>query len=516
MTDGLKTHDEALWRGDRAVEPLLRVVNASKRYKGVHAIRGLNFDVMPGEVHALVGENGAGKSTLCKAIAGAIALDEGQISINGQPVMLNSPKDALKHGVAMVYQETSLVPTMTVAQNIELGHEKMFMRHRTLNIAAQQLLMSMNFHVDPALYVSTLGTAQKQMVEITRALRSGARIVILDEPTASLSPEEVSQLFNVVENLRGVGFGIIFISHALEESLQIADRVTVLRDGELQIQEKTASLTRDNLVRHMVGRAIDQTHYAAPTDRSTVSHARPVLSVENVTMGTTVKNMSFAAYAGEVVGIAGLIGAGRTETAKIVTGALKRNRLHGGRILLNGRQIRYRVPAQAVRDGLVYMTEDRKREGFFETMSIEENIYLGHLATKRGRTPFVSRRSMRQVAAERIKHLNIRALNPAAKIVELSGGNQQKVTVAKSIVQEPDVLIFDEPTRGVDVASIADIHNFIRQVAQSGKAVIVISSYLPEILAVSDRVLVAREGRMVAELARADATEEAIMYAAIF
>ncbi len=499
-----------------AREPVLRVVNGSKIYGGVHAIEGINFDLYPGEVHALVGENGAGKSTLCKAIAGAIQLSSGEYFVDGKPARFESPRDALATGICMVYQETSLVPTMTAAQNIELGNEKLLTRFRTLNIQAQQLLQSLNFHVDPATPVALLGTAKRQMVEIARAIYNKARIIIFDEPTASLTPEEIVHFFHLVRNLRSQGVAIIYISHALEESLQISDRITVLRDGRLVVTAKTSEMTREQLVRHMVGRDIAQTHYAKHRDGGQRRPAtEKVLTVENVTMGMIVKNMSFSVYAGEVVGIAGLIGSGRTEIAKIIFGALKRNLINGGTIRLRGRPIRYRVPKQAINDGICYITEDRKLNGFFETMRVDDNVYVGKLATKAGWRFVVSRVMRNKLASYWVDRLKIAALQRKARIVELSGGNQQKVVIAKSLAQDPSIIIFDEPTRGVDVATIPEIHAQIRRLAEEGKAVLVISSYLPEILAVSDRILVARLGRIVAEFDAATATEDRIMYAAI-
>jgi ABC-type sugar transport system ATPase subunit len=494
-------------------EPVLRIVNGSKVYGGVHAIEGVDFDLYPGEVHALVGENGAGKSTLCKAIAGAIRLTSGDYFVDGKPVDFDQPRDALSAGICMVYQETSLVPTMTAAQNIELGNEKLLTRFRTLNIQAQQLLQSLNFHVDPATPVGLLGTAKKQMVEIARAIYNKARIIIFDEPTASLTPEEIVHFFHLVRDLRGRGVSIIYISHALEESLQIADRITVLRDGRLVITAPARELTRDALVQHMVGREVAQSIYGG---RKQAGHRREkVLTVENVTMGMIVKNMSFSVYAGEVVGIAGLIGSGRTEIAKVIYGALKRNLVNGGTIRLRGKPIRYRVPRQAINDGIAYITEDRKANGFFETMIVDDNIYIGNLATRLGWSFLLSRARRSKLANYWVDRMKINALQRKARIVELSGGNQQKVVLAKTLVQDPSIIIFDEPTRGVDVGTIPHIHAEIRRLADEGKAVVVISSYLPEILAISDRILVARTGRIVAEFDAADATQDKILYAAV-
>ena len=494
-------------------EPVLRIIGGSKIYGGVHAIEGVNFDLYPGEVHALVGENGAGKSTLCKAIAGAISLTSGEFVLDGKPVKFEQPRDALKAGICMVYQETSLVPSMTAAQNIELGNEKLLTRFRTLNIQAQQLLQSLNFHVDPATPVALLGTAKKQMVEIARAIYNKARIIIFDEPTASLTPEEIVHFFHLVRDLRARGVSIIYISHALEESLQIADRITVLRDGKFVITAPASQLTRDALVQHMVGREVAQAVYGRK--EKTAHRREKVLTVENVTMGMAVKNMSFSVYAGEVVGIAGLIGSGRTEIAKVIYGALKRNLVNGGTIRLRGKPIRYRVPRQAINDGIAYITEDRKANGFFETMVVDDNVYIGNLSTRKGWSFLLSRARRSKLANYWVERLKINALQRKARIVELSGGNQQKVVLAKTLVQDPSIIIFDEPTRGVDVGTIPHIHAEIRRLADEGKAVVVISSYLPEILAVSDRILVARTGRIVAEFDAADATQDKILYAAI-
>jgi ABC-type sugar transport system ATPase subunit len=518
MREALSVPSKDATSASASKEPVLRVAGGNKIYGGVHAIENIDFDLYAGEVHALVGENGAGKSTLSKAIAGAIQLTSGEYYVDGKLANFEKPGDALAAGICMVYQETSLVPTMTAAQNIELGNEKLITRFRTLNIQAQQLLQSLNFHIDPATPVAMLGTAKRQMVEIARAVYHNARIIIFDEPTASLTPEEIVHFFNLVRDLRGRGVAIIYISHALEESLQISDRITVLRDGKLVITAKTSEMTREKLVRHMVGRDIMQTHYArAAAARGGARRTRgeKVLTVENVTMGMVVKNMSFSVYAGEVVGIAGLIGSGRTEIAKIIFGALKRNLINGGTIKLRGKPVRYRVPKQAIDAGIGYITEDRKLNGFFETMVVDDNVYIGKLSTKTGWRFLLSKLIRNQLAGRWVERLKINALQRKAKIVELSGGNQQKVVVAKSLVQDPSIIIFDEPTRGVDVGTIPEIHSQIRRLAEEGKAVVVISSYLPEVLSISDRILVARLGRIVAEFDAATASEDKIMYAAI-
>jgi simple sugar transport system ATP-binding protein len=491
---------------------LLRTIGATKHYQGVAAIADVSIAFHAGEVHALLGENGAGKSTLTKALAGAVQLNGGEIQLDGARVSFRNPSEALAAGIVMVYQETSLVPSMTVAQNIYLGEEKAFNRLRGLYIAAQQLLQSMSFEVDPTAYVSSLGAAQKQMVEITRAVHHHARMIIFDEPTATLTPEEKQHFFDLVERLREQGVSVVFISHALEEALQIADRISVLRDGQLVFTKQTAELDRAAIVQAMVGREVTA---AAPAE-ITVSPADKLklLSVENLSMAKIVKNNSFSVYAGEVTGLFGLVGSGRSETAKIIAGTYKRNFFDGGKIFFAGKPVRFRVPAQAIRAGIVYVTEDRKLEGFFETMTVAENIQMGQLGRGEGGL-LVSKRSGMALATSWIERLKVRAISATAKVIELSGGNQQKVVLAKALVQQPRLVIFDEPTRGVDVGAIQDIHQTIRELAAQGLGVVVISSYLPEIRSLCDRILVCRQGRVVEEFSAASATDENIMYAAV-
>jgi ABC-type sugar transport system ATPase subunit len=498
--------------------PIIEVRSGTKMFGGVAAIHDVDFKIEPGEVHGLVGENGAGKSTLCKAIAGAITFTHGEILLDGRAWRAQRPSEALSVGIAMVYQETSLIPTMTGAQNILLGREKFLNRWRGMNIAAQQLLQSMNFHVNPSVNVGALGAAQKQMVEIARAVHHNARLIIFDEPTATLTPEEKLYFFDLVARLKRDGVAVIFISHALEEALAITDTVTVLRDGARVLHAPTTGLTREILVKHMVGRDLSQSYYADKTvGRKDPGRARgeKVLSVENVRAGSMVRNMSFSIYAGEITGISGLIGSGRTEIAKVIAGVTKRDMLHGGMIYLRGRPVRYRIPKPAVDDGIAYVTEDRKLNGFFETMTIDENIFLGSVARGEAGSVLLSKRRQRMTGAEWVEKLKIRALGGRVRVVELSGGNQQKVVIAKSLVQAPSVVFFDEPTRGVDVGAIQEIHEAIRNLADQGVAVVVISSYLPEIMSLADRILVARQARIVGQFMRADASEEKIMYAAI-
>ena len=372
----------------------------------------------------------------------------------------------------------------------------------------------MQFDVEPASVVSQLGAAKKQMVEIARAVLNNAKIIIFDEPTATLTPEEKQHFFHLVRELKKRGVSIIFISHALEEALMLSDRITVLRDSKHVVTDDTANFDQARIVKAMVGRDISQTVYG---QRKTMVRkaGKRVLSVQNLRMAAMVKNNSFSVFAGQITGMFGLVGSGRTETFKVVAGVIKRDLMHGGEVLLNGKARRYYVPAPAVRDGIAYVTEDRKLEGFFETKSIAWNIYLGLLAkTRRGKS-LISERQASEIGDRWIKRLNIRAISKDVKAVELSGGNQQKVVMAKSLIQDPELVIFDEPTRGVDVGAISEIHKLLNQLADEGKAVVVISSYLPEVIALSDRLLVFRKGKVVEEFSAPEATEEKIMYAAI-
>ncbi len=495
---------------------VIELKDVTKEFHGVAALRNVNFALHAGEVHALLGENGAGKSTLTKIMAGVHSPTSGEVFFNGQPLAFNNPADALRNGIAMVFQETSLIPSLTVAQNLYLGKEKFLNRLRGIYISAQQFLQSLNFSVDPTMYVSQLGAAQKQMVEIARAVHHNARVIIFDEPTATLTPEEKHHFFALVERLKHDGVSIVFITHALEEALAISDRITVLRDGQHVVTDQAIHFDREKIIAAMVGRTLsDELYGALKETRQVRPYGAKVLSVQNLSMGKMVRNTSFSIYAGQITGIFGLIGSGRTETAKIISGVLKRDFFHGGEIRLDGQSVRYRTPRPAVQDGIVYVTEDRKLEGFFETKSIAENIYLNLMSAGLSTHVLVNHSEMLQLAKAWTEKLNIRAIDTSARVIELSGGNQQKVVIARSLVQKPRLIIFDEPTRGVDVGAIAELHRVINDLADAGLAVVVISSYLPEILKLSDRVLVSRQGRVVEEFAMDEATEEKVLYAAV-
>ena len=381
--------------------PLLEMRNVSKEYRGVAALKAIDFDLRRGEVHAIVGENGAGKSTLVKILSGAVAPSAGEILLDGDPIQIDGPAFARRYGIAMVYQETSLVPTLTVAQNLYLGDEKFFNRLRGTYIEAQQFLQSMNFPVDPTATVQSLGTAKRQMVEIARAVRLNAKVIIFDEPTATLTPEEKHHLFALIDRLRKDHVSIIFISHALEEALEISDRITVLRDGAHIITADAKTLhPRD--AHPPYGRPIADRRTLWPRGRQ-LQDAPPgekVLSVQNLSMQNFVRNTSFSIFAGQVTGVFGLVGSGRTETARIIAGIVKRDLFHGGDVRLNGKSVRYRTPRDAVRAGVVYVTEDRKSDGFFETMSVAENIYIGQISSPESRGIAVSTSETNELAAK--------------------------------------------------------------------------------------------------------------------
>ncbi len=488
--------------------PIIRLEGVTKRYAGIAALQSADFDLFAGEIHALVGENGAGKSTLCKLIAGVIEPSEGQLVIDGEIVQLTAPKDAARCGISMVYQETSLVPQLTVAQNMVLGRERAFNSVRKVRNAARQVLQRLNFNVDPSQLAGSLSAAKRQMVEIARAVLNDARIIILDEPTAALTPEETEHLFELMKSLQRSGVAMIFISHALEEALTHADRITVLRNGQLVTTGSATEFNRDRLIRFMIGDDL-AAHSSAPRAARVARTALPVLRVENIRMGNVVNNMSFSIFPGEITGVAGLIGSGRSEVAKVIMGHTKRN-FGGGRIWLEGREVRYTLPAQAVAAGIAYVSEDRKLDGFFDVMSVSENIGLGWLAKFGRGTVVAPLAKMRAIAREWEERLAIRRIGADQSVLYLSGGNQQKVVIAKSLAQKPKLVIFDEPTRGVDVGAIAEIRQIIRAFADGGAGVMLISSYLPEILDLSDRILVAKSGTIVAEFARSEASAEKI------
>jgi simple sugar transport system ATP-binding protein len=497
------------------MKTIIKMECVTKSYQGVPAIKEVDFDLRKGEIHALLGENGAGKSTLTKVMAGVVEATSGKMTFHDREVSFTTPHQALNAGIAMVFQETSLVPSMTVAQNLYLGSENFLNRLRGIYISAQQFLQSLNFSVDPTAMVETLGAAKQQMIEIARAVHHKAEVIIFDEPTASLTPEEKRHFFALLRRLKEDGVSTIFISHALEEALEISDRITILRDGELVETNDTTQFDREKIISAMVGRTLSEELYQSHSETGTRKPGKKVLSVQDISKGSMVRNNSFSVFEGQITGVFGLIGSGRTETFRIICGIDKRDFLRGGAIELNDKPVRYYTPNEAIGDGIVYVTENRKSEGIFETMSIGENIFAGFLASGRENGWIIRLKDIQKLAGQWIKDLNIKTINTNARVIELSGGNQQKTVIAKGLTQEPRIIIFDEPTRGVDVGAIGEIHQLINQLADKGIAVVFISSYLPEIMNLSDRILVCRQGRIVEELSPAETTEEAIMYAAV-
>ncbi|MER3438854.1 MAG: D-xylose ABC transporter ATP-binding protein [Chloroflexota bacterium] len=492
-------------------KPLLAMQNIHKRFPGVHALNDVSIDVYPGEVLALVGENGAGKSTLMKILAGAIQPDEGRIAIDGQPVTLHTPRDALSLGIGIIYQELSLVDALSVGENIFLGdlprHPKIpgKVDWPTLWRRTGEILNRVGAHVRPQTPVRHLSVAQKQMVEIARALARNVRLLILDEPTSALTTQETETLFEIIASLRERGVGIIYISHRLEEIFAVAQRVTVLRDGRLVGTLPIAEATHERLISMMVGRDLSNLFArAAATDG-------PVrLEVRGLQRTGVLSDISFHVRAGEILGIAGLVGSGRTELVRSIFGA---DPIDGGELLLDGKPVTIRSPRDAVRLGIGLVPEDRKQQALLLRRAVRENISLPVL-TRLGSPMFPSRTQERSLASHFVTNLRIRTPSIEQKVSALSGGNQQKVVIARWLALKPKVLILDEPTRGIDVGAKAEVHALIAQLAEQGVAIIMVSSELPEILGMSHRILVMRQGRITADILREEATEERIMAAA--
>jgi rhamnose transport system ATP-binding protein len=490
-------------------ETILRMTNISKSFSGVHALRGVQFDLYPGEVHALLGENGAGKSTLVKVMTGVHQPDSGEIYLNGAQVHFGDARQSRQAGIAAIYQELSLFPDLDVAENIFAGRQPTKaggrIDWRKLYQQADQLLASLGVQLNLKQKARSLSIAQQQMVEIARALSVNARILIMDEPTSSLTLNEVAELFRIVRRLRKEGTAIVFISHRLEELFELADRVTVLRDGNYVDTRPMKEVTRDDLIRMMVGRTITNMF-----PKQDVQAGEVVLKVENLTCSGLFQNISFELHKGEILGMAGLIGAGRTDVARAIFGVEPPD---SGTIQLKGKKIRITSPQQAIALGLAYVPEDRQLHGLIPPMNITENISLPILPeyTRRG---WLRNKRERSATFNAARQMEVRANNIFQKARELSGGNQQKVVLAKWLSTKPRILILDEPTRGIDVGTKAVIHALMSKLASEGMAILMISSELPEILGMSDRIIVMHEGRMTASFNRAEATQEKIISAA--
>jgi ABC-type sugar transport system ATPase subunit len=488
---------------------LLRLTGIEKSFPGVKAIRSADIDVRAGEIHALVGENGAGKSTLIKVITGAHQPDAGQIELAGQAARITRPSDALAAGVAAIYQEFNLVPALTVRENIFLGREpvhRSFCQPRAERAETLAVLERLEADIDPESPARDLHVAHQQLVEIARALLADARLLIMDEPTAALTPREVERLFAVLADLREQGRGVLFISHRLDEVLRIADRVTVMRDGETLGTWARADLTRERLIELMVGRPLDQEF-----PRRRVKLGDDLLVVEDL-HGEGVHGVSFTVRRGEVLGIAGLVGAGRTELARLIFGADRRT---SGRIFLAGWPLKLRSPREAIRSGIALLTEDRKGQGLVLGLGARDNFALPNL-DHWSRGGWINQRREDRAFTRFVEALNIRVAGPHQPAGHLSGGNQQKLLVARWLERDARLLIFDEPTRGIDVGAKYEMYLLMGELAARGKAIMMISSELPEILGLSDRILVMHGGRITGEIRHvASATQEQVLEMAV-
>jgi ribose transport system ATP-binding protein len=482
---------------------MLSARQLSKSYGGVTVLAGVDLEVAAGEIRALVGENGAGKSTVIKILTGAVHADAGTVALDGRSLPAGQPLAIRNRGVSVVYQEFTLVPDLTVAENIFLGREQggAWLDRRLMHDRARAILEELGVPILPRALVRPLSVAHQQMVEIARALVTDARVLILDEPSATLTGTEVQALFRTLTVLKQRGLAIIYVSHRLDEIFALADSITVLRDGRHVITAPTGEMTRDALIRHMVGRDVNQEF--PPRDPQP---GQVLLEIDGLSAPPRFSNASLSVRAGEIVGVAGLVGAGRTSMALATIGALEAS----GAVRVGGSPARFRTPADAIAQGLAYVTEDRKAFGLFPQMGVDENITVTHLSTLTA-GGLISSARHRQTVARAIREFDIRASHAAQRAGTLSGGNQQKALLARYVVKSPRVLILDEPTRGVDVGARAEIYRAMNRLTATGLGILMISSDLPEVLGMSDRIVVMREGRTVGEVARADATAERVM-----
>ena len=494
--------------------PALEMRNVSKTFPGVKALNGVRIRAYGGEVLALMGENGAGKSTLMKILSGAYRPDPGaEILIDGEAVEITDPIAARRHGISIIYQELALAPNLTVAENMFLGTERRkrggIVDRAAMRAAARPVLERLGAPFGPDVPVGSLSIAEQQLVEIARALHAQSRILVLDEPTTPLSSREVDRLFALIRKLRSEGIALIYISHRMAEIYELADRVSVLRDGSYVGTLEGGEIGAETLVKMMVGRDLSSFYKKQHDPQG--RNGPVILDVRGVTDGARVKPCSFVLHRGEVLGIAGLVGSGRTELARLIYGA---DRKTGGEVRLDGAPVRFRTPQDAIDAGLAYLTEDRKRLGLFLDMSCGENINLGVVGRDAIGGTIVNRAKAQQRSRDAFKALRVRAASPLVAVGSLSGGNQQKVLLSRWLETEPRVLILDEPTRGVDIGAKSEIYRIIDELAQRGIGVIVISSELPEIIGICDRVLVMREGTIEGEAGgpgRPAITQEAIM-----
>ncbi len=491
-------------------EPILIMRDISKAFAGVPALRNVGFDLYSGEVHALMGENGAGKSTLMKILTGIYERDSGEILLEGRPVVFINPREAQDAGIVIVHQELNMMQHLTVAQNIFIGRERMrgkFIDDQQMNRDARDLFALLNIDINPAAVMGSLTVGRQQMCEIAKAISTEARIIVFDEPTAALTETEVNELFKIISDLRAKNIGVIYISHRMDEIKRITDRVTVMRDGEYIGTLKTDDSTKDDIIKMMVGRVV----YEDPKTHSTVPPDAPiVLKVEGLKAGRMVKDVSFELRKGEILGVAGLMGAGRTEMARVIFGADKKD---AGDIWVNGKKVVIRSPKDAVEAGISYLSEDRKRYGVMVNMDVTENTTLATLKSYLNGV-FINNGKERLTVRTYIDKLKIKTPSERQQVRKLSGGNQQKIVISKWLVRDSQILIFDEPTRGIDVGAKAEIYELMTQLTRQGKSIVMISSELTEILRMSDRVVVMCEGRKTAEFPIEEANQENIMHAA--
>jgi ABC-type sugar transport system ATPase subunit len=482
----------------------------TKSFPGVRALRGVSLELYPGEVLALLGENGAGKSTLIKVLGGAHLPDAGTVHIAGRPAAITDPAAAQRAGVAIIYQEFNLVPSLSARANIFLGQERSrlgFLRGKGEARRARELFQRLGVEIDPEAPCGSLSVAGQQVVEIAKALAADARILVMDEPSAALTGREVERLFAIIRDLKAQGLGVIYISHRLAEVFAIADRVTVLRDGEHVATQPVSEVTTDRLIELMVGRKLE-----SEFPRRQVALGPERLVVRNLCRGSAVRDVSFAVRRGEVLGLTGLVGAGRTETARLLFGA---DRADSGTVELDGVPLLLRNPRDAIRHGLCLLTEDRKAQGLILERSVRENFALAALP-RLSRAGFVKARQERERLAHYVQALRIKIAGPEVPARNLSGGNQQKVVLARWLETHSTVLLFDEPTRGIDVGAKFEIYQLINELAAQGKAVVLISSELPEVLGMADRILVMHGGRITGEIRdMAGATQEQILRLAV-
>ena len=492
-----------------SVDNLVLMEGIEKRFPGVQAISHGHFELRRGEVHALLGENGAGKSTLMKVLAGVYTRDGGKIFFKGKEVEIPSPRAAQDLGINIIHQELNLMPHLTVAQNIFIGREprkglRFILDEKATNEKAVKIFERLNIKLDPRTKVADLTVAMQQMVEIAKALSVGFEVLIMDEPTAALTDSEIKELFRIINQLREQGVGIVYISHRLEEIKQISNRVTVMRDGHFIDTVNTEDVTIDRIINMMVGRTI----YEAATELPKNASLDVVLEVQHLNRGRSVRDVNFKLQRGEILGFAGLVGAGRTEVARAIFGA---DHPTSGTIFVHGKQVRINSPKDAVKAGIGYLSEDRKRFGLALGMDVETNVILATFEKFLRMMGWVDTPKTRDTANHYVKALSIKTPGLQQRVKNLSGGNQQKVIIGKWLTANTDILIFDEPTRGIDVGAKSEIYRLLNDLAQQGKGIIMISSELPEILRMSHRIAVMCEGRITGELSSAEATQEKIM-----